>query len=306
MNGEGVTRDSKDAAEGERELARLEQEAIDRRRVDLSKVCADRAGRSRVYAILHHVDRWGLLRDIAPYIRVEKGALQRGLRVNDGLYEPCARAIHTGLQLFDALEMEVRRVVLGGPQFVQVAEQPTAYEQIVLGGLQRWLDALAASQMPMSGFTLEMIAGFAGCDVGALRRFGASTGVEAAIRVGWSVRHAIAKEMPHPFAWLGFFEEGGRQSMPATGRQCPVQPSETAWDDRAILRAVADGATTPKAIYGKVLADGVDLKQVRSRQRKKDLVRWGLLEPKSGVWRLTEQGKAWVRELGATHSRTTT
>lgn len=305
MSGEGVPSNPKDDAEGRRELLRLEQEAIDRMRVDLSKVCADRAGRSRVYAILLHVDRWGLLRDIGPHIRVEKGALNRGLRVSEGLYEPCAKAIQTGMQLFDELEFEVRRVAQGGAQFVQVAAQPTAYEQIVLGGLQRWLDALAASQMPMNGFMLEMIAGFAGCDVGALRRFGASTGVEAAWRVGWSVRHAIAQEMPHPFAWLGLFEEERRQSMPATGRPCPVQPAETAWDDRAILLAVADGATKPKAIFGKVLAAGADLKQLRIRQRKQDLVRWGLLEPESGVWRLTEQGKAWVRELGATHHRTT-
>ncbi|MBL8753077.1 MAG: hypothetical protein JNK15_07215 [Planctomycetes bacterium] len=299
MNGNDASSKPADPDGGQPTVEDLHREAIDRARVDLAKVCADRAGRARVYGILRQVDRWGLLREIAPYIRVEKGALQRGLRVEEHLVGPCSQAIGVGLQLFEGLDSEVRRVVQGGPQFVQVAKQPTAYEQIVLGGLQRWLDALAESQGPMNPFMLETIAGFAGCGVEALRRFLASTAVEAAMRIGLSVRHAIAQSMPHPFLWLGLVPGQGRKALPVSGRPRPETPADTADDDREILLAVSRGAKKPKAIFARLVSHGVELKQLRIRQRKKDLVQWGFLVPRAGEWKLSEIGTGWVNAIRA-------
>lgn len=287
-------------------MRRLEQAQIDRMRVDVAKVCGDRAGRARIYGVLRQVHDWGLLHEIAPYIRVEKGAMQRGWVAGEHVLEPCKAAIHTGLQLFKALEFLVRRIVDAWPQFEDLAPEPTAYERIVHGDLQKWLDALAASQLPMNGFVLETIAGFAGCSVEGLRRFGASTGVEAALRVGWSIRHAIAGDMPHPFLWLGLIEGERHKALPVTGRLRPVCPAGTAWDDRAILVAVAAGAMTPKKIFEKVLQAGVTLKPLRIRQRKKDLVSWTFLRAKAREWRLTDLGEAWVRDMQAANQGTAT
>ena len=292
--------------DGDRVADDSEQELIDRARVDVAKVCGDRAGRARVYAILRQVDAWGLLRQIAPYIRVEKGAMLRGLRVDEGVLDDCYAAVGTGLLLYNDLVALVSRVVRGGPQFVNIATEPTAYEKIVLGALQRWLDALAKSLVPMHPLALETIAGFAGCDVEGLRRFRASTGVEAALQIAWSIRHAIAGEIPHPFAWLGLFDGERRRALPATGRKYVSDPLEMAWDDRAILFAVAEGAKSAKTIYAKLREAGVKLTYVRVRQRKKDLVSWQLLQAKDGVWCLSEKGEALVRVLRADSAPTAT
>lgn len=280
-----------------------ETAAVARARVDLKQVCSTREGRARVYGILRQVDAWGLLRDVAAYIRVEKGAVRRGLNGDEVIMGRCSQVIAEGLWLFDQLQFAVMRVVDGGEQFWKLPPEPTGYEEVVLRGLQQWLDRLAASVVSMNASDLETIAGFAGCGVEGLRRFNASTGVEAARNLGWSVRNAIA-EMPYPFLWLGLVQGERPKRIPATGRDRPVRPEETQDDDKRILLAVARGAKTPKAILKSLSGSRDALKPVRIRQRKKDFVLWGLLSNTHGVWTLTKLGEAWVSAMRSSDQAT--
>jgi hypothetical protein len=287
------------ADDGARKVEEMWQREVDRQRVDVAKLCSTREGRGRLYGVLLQVDRWRLLHDIAPYIRVEKGAATRGTLGSRGaVADACAAAIHAGFDVFDELSNLMQCVVGAAPQFVRVAKEPTAYEGVVQFHAQRWLDALAESVRHVGG-VLETIAGFGGCGVEGLRRFGASTGIEAAWRVSWSMKQAITGEREHPFLWLGLVAGEKSKSQPATGRDRPATPDETAEDDRTILVAVARGAKTPKEILAKLNDGGEPVRYQLLRQRKKDLVRWRLIVDQRGKWQLTDVGRAWVQELRA-------
>jgi hypothetical protein len=265
-------------------------------RVDVAKVCGNRAGRERVYGILRQVHQWGVLREIGGYIRVEKGAARRGPIAWDGIADKCSAAIQCGFNLFDELAVLVMQVVQGAGEFVGVAEKPTGYEETVLAGLQRWLDAVTASPELLNGFMCEIIAGFGGCDVEGLRRFNSASGVEAAFQLSWSVRNAIAKQSEHPFLWMGLVEGQSRRATPARGRSRPPSPVETDADDWSILSAVAKGESSGKGIASKSASFGRAVKYDYVRKRKRDLVLWGLVD-KCRPWKLTSQGIAWVRAM---------
>jgi len=250
-----------------------------------------------VYGILRQVHEWGVLRDIGAYIRVEKGAMVREARHWGEVADRCSAAIQCGFGLFEGLAFLVRRVVDGTWQFVGVPEVPTSYEKLLLLDLQRWLDAVRDSPELLHGAMCDAIAGFGGCDVQGLRRFGASSGVEAALHLSWSVRHAIARQSEHPFLWMGLVEGQGRRATPVRGRSCPDSPAETDSDDRSILLAVANGESSSKGIANQSAQFGRAVKDGHVRKRKHDLVRWGLVDGRSRPWRLTTQGVEWVRAM---------
>ncbi|MGE3172487.1 MAG: hypothetical protein AB7O97_07650 [Planctomycetota bacterium] len=255
----------------------------------LSQLQASREMRERAYTWMRRVHSWGLLAAVEPHLQVEAGKAARG-EVEDYVAEIVLHASAA----FEKLAWVIRSVVDGARQFENVPEHPTAYEKIVLGRVGEWLDALRAGEPKLHPMAFAMVAGAGGAAV-RLGDAACASATEAAARLGVSLYGGIVGPDAEPFAWMGHTVGPARRPRPQQGRPKPEAAGELENDDRAILRAMLDGASAGKAIAAASVRSlgGAGVSYGHVRKRLKDLRAWGLVEP--GAHRLTPLGADWAR-----------
>ena len=199
------------------------------------------------------------------------------------------KAMLFGLALFKVLSEAVL-----GVQIMDLARRdkldPVIMESHLLSHLQGLMDRVFEAQEELDRSALEALAGIGGCDVIALRRFWASSGIEAANQVAWCVRRAVVGEMDNPFSLL-MPTATTRRKLKQVGREAPHASADLAEDDRAILRAVVSGADYTGGVAGAI---GMSVSHVG--KRKMDLKKWGLVREHRS-WRMTKKGETWESDL---------
>ncbi|MEQ1633217.1 MAG: hypothetical protein ABL997_12645, partial [Planctomycetota bacterium] len=108
--------------------------------LDVDAVRADRAARLRVYTWVRRLAEWELLREVAPAVQAEAGKARRG-----ELMPPELASIPLACsELLRDTWFLVQNVVGSRFDQVEIGEQPSASELLVLSNLETWLEAMRA------------------------------------------------------------------------------------------------------------------------------------------------------------------
>jgi hypothetical protein len=250
------------------------------------------AARERLCGWLLRVEEWGLVDEIDGYTRIERGAL---VRLSVVLPRSVKRASRFGLQLYEVLRECVRNAQMLEAMIAADSVECSRFASVLDEQVQRLMDLLVEAEKELDPFALQSLAGLGGCDVQALRRLGASSGIEAALHVAWCIRRAV-RGQERPFSSLALREP--KRDRRQVGRTAPHSPLATERDDKAILLSVFEGVHDAKGISKAVSRYGAKAcTPGHVRKRKMDLVKWGLFEKRVRDFRLTDAGIEWVHGM---------
>lgn len=273
-----------------------------RQRVVVAEHVGEAASRRRVLESLTGLARSGVLDEVGAFIKVERGALARQARM---VPSEVKKAAEFGLRVFASLE----NVVAGAGMWSAVrdagADGLGTVEDSQVQALQSLMDLVFEAQAAFDGRARMLVAGLGGCDLTPLRRFWATSGLEAAVNLAAEVRRLVRGIGDDPFRRFGV-EPGASAKGPRrlqTGRSRPIAPRETDSRDLAILRVIAAGVGD-KRIASMTGEFGYPSSQSHVEKRKGDFVRYGWITAGRNT-QLTEAGRLWLSEALADKSQAT-
>lgn len=260
-------------------------------RVVAAEEFRDPRRREQVFAALATLDESRVLEEVDRFLEVECGALARQ---DATLPASVKKAARFALNVHGMLHHAVSGAGMWKVMREAQASAAERLERDVVELVERLMFMVFEGQSTFDREARMSVAGIGGCDLAALRPFRATSGFEAVVNLADDVRRAVRGVSSNPFARFVTSKKASARRR-QTGREKPTCPAETASDDVAILRAMADGVVG-KIVAGRSGEYGHPCSDSHVRKRRIDLRRWGWITSGRHAT-LTDEGRKWLSEV---------